>query len=72
MSGGTSKFGICLKQYRIEHGLTQVELAALLRVSQNAISQYEKGTRTPPISRLARIAKALGVPVSALVSDSEP
>lgn len=60
-----------LKKYRLENGLTQADLAARLSVSQNAISQYEKGTRQPPISRLAQIAEKLGVPVSALVSDSD-
>lgn len=63
--------GEYLKQYRIEHGLTQADLAARLSVSQNAISQYEKGTRHPPISRLSTIAKTLGVPISALVSESD-
>ena len=60
-----------LKNYRLENGLTQADLAARLSVSQNAISQYEKGTRQPPISRLAPIAEKLGVPVSALVSDMD-
>ena len=60
-----------IKKYRLENGLTQADLAARLSVSQNAISQYEKGTRQPPISRLAPIAEKLGVPVSALVSDMD-
>ena len=60
-----------LKKYRLENGLTQADLAARLSVSQNAMSQYEKGTRQPPISRLAPIAEKLGVPVSALVSDMD-
>ena len=59
--------GTYLKQYRVENGMTQAELAGIL-----SISQYEKGTRHPPISRLAPIAKALGVPVSALVSEAAP
>ena len=63
--------GTYLKQYRVENGMTQAELAGILSISQNAIS-YEKGTRHPPISRLAPIAKALGVPVSALVSEAAP
>lgn len=62
-------FGEYLKRYRTENSLTQADLAARLSVSQNAISQYEKGTRHPPISRLAPMAAKLGVPVSALVSD---
>lgn len=64
--------GAFLKKYRIENGLTQACLADRLDLSQNSISQYEKGTRHPPISRLAPIAKALGVPVSALVSEATP
>lgn len=63
-------FGEYLKQYRIEKGMTQAELAGKLSVSQNAISQYEAGKRHPPISRIAHIAKALGCSVSELVDNS--
>lgn len=64
-------FGEYLKQYRINNGLTQADLAVRLSVSQNAISQYEAGKRHPPISRISHIAKALGCSVGDLVSDSD-
>lgn len=61
--------GEYLKKYRIQHGLTQAELAEKLDMSQNAVSQYERGTRTPPISRIAGIAEILGCSLSDIVSD---
>ena len=61
--------GEYLRRYRIENGLTQADLAEKLRVSQNAISQYETGKRCPPIPRIANIAKTLGCSVSEIVSD---
>lgn len=64
-------FGEYLRQYRIDNGLTQADLAGKLSVSQNAISQYEAGKRHPPISRIAHIAKVLGCSVSDLVSGSD-
>lgn len=64
-------FGKYLRQYRIDNGLTQADLAGKLSVSQNAISQYETGKRCPPISRIANIAKVLGCSVSDIVSDSD-
>lgn len=63
--------GDYLRQYRINHGLTQAELAGKLSVSQNAISQYETGKRCPPVSRIANIAKVLGCSVGDIVSDSD-
>jgi transcriptional regulator with XRE-family HTH domain len=55
---------------RRAQGLTQVELAKKARVSQPCLSQLEAGTRgakRPGIVILQRLAKALGVPVTALL-----
>lgn len=63
--------GKYLKQYRIANGMTQSDLAKKLSVSQNAISQYESGKRTPTVKRLTGIAEALNCSVSDIVSDSD-
>lgn len=61
--------GSFLLQYRVENGLTQTDLAKKLCISQNAISQYESGKRTPTVKRLAQIAATLGYTVNEIMSD---
>ena len=50
-----------LKRIRIENGLSQQELAKRAGVSQTAIYQWEKGSRTPKIDAIAKLADALNV-----------
>lgn len=58
-----------LRKYRLENGMTQADLAGKLSISQNAVSQYESGKRTPTVKRLANIATALNCSVSEIVSE---
>ena len=51
-----------LKKIRSEKGISQQELAKKIGVSQTAIYQWEKGTRTPKIDAIAKLANALAVP----------
>lgn len=60
-----------MKKYRIENGMTQHELAEKLAISQNAVSQYESGKRSPSVKKLYGIALALNCPISDIVSDSD-
>ena len=49
-------------------GLTQPELASILGVSRQRISEYEReGGKTPRFETAARLAVALGIPVETLV-----
>ena len=60
---------ILLREVRLEHGLTQVELAEESGVPQPTISQIEtKPTqRSIDFSVLERLARALGVEPGALI-----
>lgn len=60
-----------IRQYRIENGLTQKELAERLNSSQNTISNYEKGIRTPTVKKLLEIANLLGCSVMDLTAEKE-
>lgn len=55
-----------IKYYRKDLNLTQQELADLAGISLRALSNYEKGVRTPPLEILIRIAKALNIEVTTL------
>jgi XRE family transcriptional regulator, master regulator for biofilm formation len=57
-----------LKRLRQERGLTQEEVAKGAKVTRFYISQLETGLRkSPSLPVLKRLAKALGVPVTALL-----
>lgn len=48
-----------IKQLRCERGLTQDQLAERAGISRNYLSQIETGARTPNLTRLQQIARAL-------------
>lgn len=60
-----------IKMKRKELGLTQLELADKLFVTEKAISRWETGRGTPDISLLIPLSKELGVNVSELLNGEE-
>lgn len=57
-----------LKAARIRRGFTQAKLAALLDVTQARVSDIERGARKPSLQQLARLSRALKVPVDELLT----
>ena len=62
------KFGAFLRQLRMEHGMTQKDLAERLFVSDKAVSKWERGLSLPDIALLRPIADTLGVTVTELLA----
>ena len=60
--------GATIKGLREKRGLTQAQLAALLNVSDKAVSKWETGAGYPDITLLEPIAAALRVSVAELLS----
>lgn len=58
-----------IKEFREMAKMSQAELAVLLGVTQNTISNYERGEREPSIENLKQMAKIFGVSVDELISD---
>lgn len=58
-----------LKSLRQKRGLTQVQLAEILHVSQSSISQYEAKETFPSEDLLSQIAQFFGVSISYLLND---
>lgn len=56
-------FSETLKKLRKEKGLTQVQLAKLLKISKSSISMYENGNREPDFESEKFIAPSGTVPV---------
>ncbi len=59
--------GARIAQLRKTQGITQVQLADVLGVSQQTITAYEVGRRRIQVSSLPLIAKTLGVAVEEIV-----
>lgn len=61
------KTGKLIAEARREKGMTQKELAALLHVSDRAVSKWERGAGFPDVSLLEKLAGALGLTVTDLL-----
>jgi transcriptional regulator with XRE-family HTH domain len=67
---GIMKIGAKIKQARENAGLNQAELARKLGIKPVNISQWESGKTRPDVERLPALAKELGIPVEALLSEN--
>lgn len=54
-----TEFGAFMKKKRREKGLTQVEAARLLNISQAAYGRYELGQRDPGLNMIFEIGRVL-------------
>ena len=66
-----SSFPTRLKELRQSREITQSDLADILNVGSNTISQYETGNREPCFASLLRISEYFGVSVDYLLGISE-
>lgn len=62
------RLGARIRHVRLGLGLTQEKLGEISEISAGYVAQVETGTAMPSIPALLRIANALAVPVSGLVS----
>ncbi len=65
-----AQLGARIAQLRKDQGITQVQLAEQLGVSQQTITAYEVGRRRIQVSALPTIAQALGVAIEVLIDDT--
>ncbi|MEN2994426.1 MAG: helix-turn-helix transcriptional regulator [Thermodesulfovibrio sp.] len=63
------KIGEIIKKIRKAKGFSQMELAEKIGVTYQQIQKYEKGISKITVERLIEISKALGVPISAFLSE---
>lgn len=62
-----SDFKFKLKDVRKKKNLKQIDLANILDSSQQMISEYELGSKTPSLERLIEFAQILDVSLDELV-----
>ena len=65
------EFSERLKDLRRQAGLTQVDVAEKLGISQPAYASWERGVKKPTQENLVKIAQILNVSVDYLVGNSE-
>jgi len=63
------QLGARIAALRKDQGITQVQMAELLKVSQQTITAYEAGRRRMPVSSLPGIARFLGVSIEELIGE---
>jgi putative transcriptional regulator len=68
MKGKTTMFKTKVKEYRLERGLTQENLAEKVGVRRETIVFLEQGKYNPSLKLALNIAKELKVPVDELFS----
>lgn len=66
------KTGKIISTKRKEKGLTQIQLAEILNVSNRAVSKWENGDGFPDITLLPAIAEALGITIDELLTGNAP
>ena len=64
----SNKMGAFIAQVRKERGLTQLELAQKINVTDKAVSKWKRGVGFPDIKIIEALAEALGVSVSELMN----
>ncbi len=61
---------MALVDYRIQHGLSQAQLAKQLSISQTMVSQYESGARNISLNTLCALMAKLGKKVMLSFEDA--
>jgi transcriptional regulator with XRE-family HTH domain len=61
-----------IKAFRTQKRMTLEQLATMTRFTKGYLSKVEKSKKSPPVSTLGIIARALGVSISALLSEEAP
>ena len=64
--------GARIAALRKEKGMTQLELAQRMNVTDKAVSKWERGRCAPDIHSLPRLAQALGTTSAALLEAAPP
>lgn len=61
-----------MKELRLQHHLTQSELAEKLGLSTSAIGMYEQGRREPDLSIIMKLCQIFDVPADILLGNRQP
>lgn len=68
----TTNIGRKIASLRKERNLTQMDLADIMGVSYQAVSNWERGNSMPDISKLTTLTTALNINIEDLLEDTKP
>ena len=60
-----------MQALREKQNITQVKLSILVGISQQSITYYESGTRTPSLAVALKIAKVLNTSIEGLIDEND-
>lgn len=63
-----TRFGGAVREYRLQRGMTQAELAERIGLARTSVTNLEKGDQNAPLTLLPTISRALGVDPIELVA----
>jgi transcriptional regulator with XRE-family HTH domain len=66
-----AKLYALLKEFRLEKGIRQVELAEKLGVPQSFVSKYESGDRRLDTLELRQVCNAIGISLQEFIQELE-
>jgi transcriptional regulator with XRE-family HTH domain len=67
MQRAVRKLGMKIQEHRTRRAMTQEQLAKKAGLSRGYLARVETGRHEPTLTTLRKLARALGVPVSALL-----
>lgn len=70
MSDESEKLGRNIKRIRAEKGITQGDIVRALGMPKSFVSSIENGRTNPTLATIAKLAKALDVPIEDLIKQS--
>jgi transcriptional regulator with XRE-family HTH domain len=68
MSAAAKQMGTRIRRLRKSKGMSQAALAKAAKLTRVYITRLEAGQQDPSLSTINALAKALGVPVAALLA----
>ena len=71
MQAPVARFGTVVRHLRETQGWSQERLAGLAELNRSYMGEVERGTVMPSLATAAKLAQALGVPLSVLISRCE-
>ena len=63
------RLGKRIASYRLKNNMTQQELALVMGITVQAVSNWERGISSPDVTRLVQIAQCFGVSPQRILSD---
>ena len=71
MSALIQDFGLAVRHFREHHGWSQELLAEKADLNRSYLGEVERGRAIPSLATAAKLAAALGIPLSGLLAHCE-